>query len=274
MAAYRHDMTASEEVIIRDVWAHNLEHEMAIIAELIDEFPYVAMDTEFPGVIAHPVGQYPSQENYWYQLMRCNVDYLKIIQIGITLGDGKGNFPTPCCTWQFNFKFNIDEDMYHMPAIELLQQSGIDFNRFNTDGINVFDFTQLLYTSGLIMNEDVTFVTFHSVYDFGYLIKMLICKPLPSDEAEFMRLLDVMIPHYYDLKLIVEDLDESPNCGLEKLSNELGVRRVGPQHQAGSDALVTLKTFTAMVGKWFDGDLQSERHLRYRNMLYGFSDRR
>ena len=267
-------MTASEEVIIRDVWAHNLEHEMAIIAELIDEFPYVAMDTEFPGVIAQPVGQFQSQENYHYQLMRCNVDYLKIIQIGITLGDGKGNFPTPCCTWQFNFKFNIDEDMYLTPAIELLQQSGIDFNRFHTDGINVFDFSQLLYTSGLIMNEDVTFVTFHSGYDFGYLIKMLICKPLPSDEGEFMKLLDVMIPHYYDLKLVAEDIDESRNCGLEKLANELNVRRVGPQHQAGSDALVTLKTFTALVGKFFDGNLQSERHLRYRNILFGFSDRR
>ena len=89
-----------------------------------------------------------------------------------------------------------------------------------------------------------------------------------------MKLLDVMIPHYYDLKLVAEDIDESRNCGLEKLANELNVRRVGPQHQAGSDALVTLKTFTALVGKFFDGNLQSERHLRYRNILFGFSDRR
>lgn len=266
-------MTSSDEVIIRDVWAHNLEHEMAIIAELIDEFPYVAMDTEFPGVIAQPVGQFPSSENFKYQLVRCNVDFLKIIQIGITLGDGKGRFPSPCCTWQFNFKFNIDEDMYLTSAIELLQQSGIDFNRFRTDGINIFDFSQLLYTTGLIMNDDVTFVTFHSSYDFGYLIKMLICKPLPSDESEFMKVLDVMIPHYYDLKFMAEDIEEISSSGLQNLANELNVRRVGPQHQAGSDALVTLKTFTALIEKFFQGDLQCKQHLRYRNRLFGFTDR-
>jgi hypothetical protein len=39
--------------------------------------------------------------------MRCNVDLLKIIQVGITLADEEGLFPQDCSTWQFNFKFSL-----------------------------------------------------------------------------------------------------------------------------------------------------------------------
>lgn len=38
--------------------------------------------------------------------MRCNVDMLKIIQIGITLCDDDGNSPE-IATWQFNFTFDL-----------------------------------------------------------------------------------------------------------------------------------------------------------------------
>lgn len=257
---------SSNDLIIRNVWSHNLEKEIGIISDLIDDFPYVGMDTEFPGVIAHPIGQFPSQEFFRYMLMKTNVDFLKIIQIGITLGDGRGNFPSPCCTWQFNFRFSLDEDMYTTPAIDLLQQSGIDFNKFNTDGIDPYEFTQLLYTSGLVMNSDVYFITFHSSYDFGYIMKILTCKPLPSDDKEFMRALRVLIPHFYDLKVMIEENTEISCGGLQGLANELDVVRVGPQHQAGSDALVTLKTFTALMNRFFDGDLVNPA---FENKLYG-----
>lgn len=64
-------------------------------------------DTEFPGVVARPIGTFKTSSDYHYQTMRCNVDLLKLIQIGITLADEEGNFPQDVTTWQFNFKFNI-----------------------------------------------------------------------------------------------------------------------------------------------------------------------
>ena len=32
--------------------------------------------------------------------------------VGITLADEQGKHPKGPCTWQFNFKFSLNEDMY------------------------------------------------------------------------------------------------------------------------------------------------------------------
>lgn len=39
-----------------------------------------------------------------YQLLRVNVDLLKLIQLGLTFFDEEGKTPLPHTTWQFNFK--------------------------------------------------------------------------------------------------------------------------------------------------------------------------
>ena len=98
------------------------------------------MDTEFPGVVARPIGEFKSTSDYQYQLLRstfilttsifttfssfspppvtsifatslhhvlllrCNVDLLKIIQLGLTFFNAEGEMPEGVCTWQFNFK--------------------------------------------------------------------------------------------------------------------------------------------------------------------------
>lgn len=58
-------------------------------------------------MVAQPTGSFKSSADYHYQTLRCNVDLLKIIQLGLTFSDGEGNYPVGTCTWQFNFKFNL-----------------------------------------------------------------------------------------------------------------------------------------------------------------------
>lgn len=43
--------------------------------------------------------------------MRCNVDILKLIQLGITLTNAEGQVPAEGYTWQFNFYFNPECDL-------------------------------------------------------------------------------------------------------------------------------------------------------------------
>lgn len=72
-----------------------------------DKRLFLFQDTEFPGVVVRPIGEFRSSIDYQYQLLRCNVDLLKIIQLGLTFTNEKGEYPSGINTWQFNFKFNL-----------------------------------------------------------------------------------------------------------------------------------------------------------------------
>lgn len=89
------------------MWAHNLEDEFRHIRQIVGTYNFVAMDTEFPGVVARPIGEFRSPADYQYQLLKCNVDLLKIIQLGLSFLNKDGKTPPGYTTWQFNFKFNL-----------------------------------------------------------------------------------------------------------------------------------------------------------------------
>eukprot|EP00891_Asterochloris_glomerata_P000743 jgi/Astpho2/743/Aster-00606 len=241
---------------VREVWQENLEEEMDIIRNLVDDYPFLAMDTEFPGVVARPVGAFKNTGEYHFQTLRCNVDMLKLIQLGLTFTDAEGQLPRyggELCVWQFNFReFKLADDIYAQDSIELLKQSGIDFARNEARGIDVQKFGELLMSSGIVLNEEVKWITFHSGYDFGYLLKVLTCQPLPPTEEEFFELLKIYFPTVYDIKYLMKFCDNL-HGGLNKLAEVLEVARIGPQHQAGSDSLLTSAAFTKLAHDHFKG---------------------
>lgn len=91
--------------------------------------------------------------------------------------------------------------MFAQDSIELLKSSGIDFNKFEKLGIDVHYFGELMIMSGLVLNDDIKWISFHSSYDFGYLLKTLTCADLPMDEAAFLDLLTTYFPAIYDVKV-------------------------------------------------------------------------
>ncbi|OUC40487.1 CAF1 family ribonuclease [Trichinella nativa] len=266
----------SDETRIRDVWSHNLLLEFRKIMRLLPDYPVVAMDTEFPGVVARPYGEFRSSVDYQYQLMRANVDLLKIIQIGLSFFNHQGETPSECSTWQ--------EDMYAQDSIALLQKSGIDFKRLETDGINPIDFAELMYGSGLLLLDNVQWISFHSGYDFGYLVKMLTNRNLPNNETDFFIILRRFFPNIFDLKYLMKSTRHLKG-GLQEIADQMKVlnersftfvertlfykvRRVGPQHQAGSDSLLTGKVYFKMKQTLFEGNINEQTFSGY---LFGLS---
>lgn len=256
-----------DDVQIREVWASNLEEEMENIRNIVDNYNYVAMDTEFPGIVARPIGSFRSTADYHYQTLRCNVDLLKIIQLGLTFSNEDGSLAQPTCAWQFNFKFNLNEDMYAQDSIDLLTRSGIEFAQNEERGIDVNDFGELLMSSGVVLNSNIKWISFHSGYDFGYLLKLLTCTPLPAEETEFFELVHLYFPCIYDIKYLMKSC-KNLKGGLNELAEDLQIERIGPQHQAGSDSLLTSATFFKMVKDFFENQIDDSK---YMGILYGLT---
>ncbi|KAF5330267.1 hypothetical protein D9758_014459 [Tetrapyrgos nigripes] len=242
---------------IREVWAPNLQEEMRLLRDIIETHPYIAMDTEFPGVVARPIGNFKTSSDYHYQTMRCNVDLLKIIQVGITLSDEEGSYSPEGATWQFNFRFSVDDDMYAPESINLLRDSGLDFQRHTEYGISPNDFAELMITSGMVLTKEIKWLSYHSGYDFGYFLKLLTNESLPVSEDTFFDLLKIWFPTIYDIKYMLR-IRNVVKGGLKDIAEELGVQRVGTSHQAGSDSLLTSSVFFKLCQRYFPDGFSHE----------------
>ena len=252
---------------IKEVWAENLEEEFKIINELIEKYNYVGMDTEYPGIYSQFQNEANTKEA-GYKFIKSNVDQQKLIQVGLTLANEDGETPSPICTWQFNFKFNLQLDLFVNDSINLLKDAGIDFKNLTEFGIDPVQFAEQLLSSGLVLNEEVKWVTFHGSFDFAYLLKNLIYSELPPIKESFMEYIKIFFPNVYDQKIIVSEMTDIKSGSLQKLAMDLDIRRTGNQHQARSDAMLTLLSFCKLREFYFPDGFTS----KITNKIYGQSN--
>jgi len=249
---------------IKEVYAEDFVREMAKISELIEKYPFISLDTEFPGFLYN---SYLENSKSNYPNIKRNVDSMKLIQVGFTLSDEDGKFPEEISTWQFNMKFDLDSDVCTPEAICLLESAGIDFKKFRQRGIEPEVFAEYLFTSGMALNENLTWITFHGIYDFAYILKLLTNLKLPENEDTFLENVEMYFKNFYDIRSMVSELTWLKGS-LNKLASYLDVKRVGSSHQAGSDSLVTSKVFFRVLEQFGDQiDLEMER-----NNVHGLVD--
>jgi CCR4-NOT transcription complex subunit 7/8 len=179
--------------------------------------------------------------------------------------------------------------MYARESTQMLTKAGIDFEKHAKHGIEPEDFGSLLISSGLVLDPDVHWISFHSGYDFGYLMKLMICKPLPEDEGQFHSYLEKFFPSLFDIKFMLkhagvrgqvnsgQSLSQEAammvqrimtKSGLQDIAEELAVARIGQAHQAGSDSLLTGQVYFKMKEKIFNGTIEEDK---YRLQVWGLN---
>ncbi|XP_052119017.1 probable CCR4-associated factor 1 homolog 11 [Arachis duranensis] len=146
-----------------------------------------------------------------YQVMKANVDALKIIQLGLTLSYEHGNLP----------------DLGNNNKTQNSLHLAVQYPRLQP---------HLAAASGLLLNKALTWVTFHGAYDIGYLVKILTWGVLPTRLEEFLELVKELFGRTtYDVKHVMRFCNALYG-GLEKVADTLHIDRVVRQcHQAGSD---------------------------------------
>ena len=200
------------------------------------EYPNVALDTEFPGVVARPIR---------------NLNQMQTFSISFNLSflNKDGEMPEGVCSWQFNFKFNLSEDMYAEESVDLLLNSGLKFDRHEREGIEPIHFAEMLIVSGIVLLDNVKWLE---------LLAMLPNSNLPETEEEFFKTLRIYFPNVYDIKYLMKSC-KNLKGGLQEVADMLEVERIGPQHQAGSDSLLTGRAYFKMVEIYFEDELDDQK---------------
>lgn len=250
---------------IKDIWRVDMEAAFDRIQTLVETFNFVAIDTEFPGVVLNPNNQSHlrlTDEAINFLQLRGNVNNLKIIQLGLSFSNEKGEKPSGVHTYQFNFEFDLQREMYAEDAINLLTNAGLDFKKHASDAaIRLDEFGEMLMSSGLVLNDEVHWISFHGMYDFAYPLHLLMSQDLPDNPIGFFDMLLMYFPQITDLKYQKRKPDDGHGFhgGLQTLAYRYGVTRYGKDHQAGSDALLTMDVFFSLEDsrreKAFDGHL-------------------
>ncbi|PAA92086.1 hypothetical protein BOX15_Mlig019413g2 [Macrostomum lignano] len=242
---------------ILDVWKNNLNIGMKRLRTLAKKYHYVAIDTEFPGVIARPYGTFENNQEYQYTNLKANVDMLKPIQIGFSFFDANGESADPPSTVQFNFLWNQDSEAHAQDSIDLLNLSGIDFEKLKVEGIDSAEFAELFISSGLVLNDQITWLCFHSPFDWAYVMKLCTAQRcMPASLQEFTESLSLFFPNIVDIKVLMKRC-KNLKGGLQEVADQLDVPRIGSQHQAGSDAKITGDAYFKIIDMYFEGKVDT-----------------
>lgn len=234
-----------------EVWEGNFDEEFSALLEAVMRAggpqATLAMDMEFPGFLCEDPRH--SSHAAHYQALRCNVDQLWPIQLGIAVLGTNGMHRG---VWTFNLRFDASIDAHTKESVAFLQAAGIDFPRHRSQGINVLALGERLAKSSIIGALAPSWLTFSGSYDWAYLLKLVtLGRALPSQPSTFEKVLSVYCPKRRELRNLL------PTGSLEVLGRKHGVKRCGKAHTAGSDALLTLELFVLLGGPKLelDGEL-------------------
>lgn len=252
-------LPAPNHLFIRDVWNTNLHNEFSVIRQYLTQYNLVSLNVEFVGTMARPIGNFRSKSDYHYQTMRSNIDLLRCMKLGLSISDTNGNKPeNGPSTWQFNFKYEADKEMLSAESLEVLRNGGFNFEMSKVHGVDAFEFAHLMMDSGLLMEPNITWITYHGIYDLGFLTNLLINNLMPNNKEDFEWWVHKFLPNVYDLNILEKSVKELKNPksqnkqaptlqpdsdSLNELGEELGIPRFNIFGSAAGQSLLALLSY-------------------------------
>lgn len=215
--------------IIKDVWNFNLEYEFNNLRNFIDDKSskiFISIHQEIPGIVARPLGTFKLSADYHFQCLRSNLDILNLIQLSLCAVKVQGDKISNLVIWQFNFAYDLTQEMFNEEHLFMLSQtSQINFAMHMSQGISHLAFAELMIESGLLLDQSINWLSYHSGYDLGFLISLLTNDILPCDEKEFFWWCTKYFPNFFDLKHIGNQLLNGGNdksSGNHNANSEIG----------------------------------------------------
>ena len=149
----------------------------------------------------------------------------------------------------------------------MLKEAGIDFEAIAERGIDPIMFAEGFLSSGLILNDDIYWITFHGAFDFAYFVKVLSNSVLPQTIEKFKTSMRMFFPNVADIKVIMKEVHDLKMGALAKLARDLDLKRIGTMHQAGSDAEITLRCYFKLKDEYFKNGISP----KLLNKVFGLS---
>ncbi|KAH9361670.1 hypothetical protein HPB48_005177 [Haemaphysalis longicornis] len=167
---------------------------------------------------------------------------------------------TPCIlnVWAFN----LDEELKNISRIvkryEFVAMDTEFPGRQTKQGIDTYEFAQLLTLCGVVLSKDVKLICFHGAYDVAYLLRLLTNGPLTQDISEFIEVMRLYFPVVYDVKHLAQTCTYLKG-GLKTMADKLELEKIGRRHQAGSDSLLTGEVFFKIREIFFEGEITNAK---------------
>lgn len=155
---------------IISVWRENFQQEIVQFDKSLHGFNIVSIDTEFPCSICSTPREAPT--SVIYNNLKFNEDNTKIIELGITLSNDKGNIGS---TWEFNFSdFDFQKDPCVQESMQLMKSNGMDFAKIRRDGIPQCVFAPKFLE--ILSEHRIS----NGLYDLTHITILFINHPLPQ----------------------------------------------------------------------------------------------